>query len=153
MLTLFTESKRGSVARAAIGMKMMTESGKVGSDVFELEEGRPEIKKKKKGKPSYAVVSEGSERCLRTVVSIIQQNQQHGRATDLPSSLFILNMSILSVLNTAFSAPSHMISRPFDGFCKLLDLIYAHSFLTTCGRESESSWTSAARGSLPYRTL
>jgi hypothetical protein len=29
-------------------------------------------------------------------------------------------------------------------------LIYAHNFLTTCGRESEPSWTSAANGSLPH---
>jgi len=57
-------------------------------------------------------------------------------------------MSILSVLNTAFNAPSHMISRPFVGFCRLFVLIYAHNFFTTCGRESEFSWTSAASGSL-----
>jgi hypothetical protein len=68
--------------------------------------------------------------------------------THFPSSLFILNMSILSVLNTAFNAPSHMISRPFVGFCKLLVLMYAHNFFTTCGRESKLSWTSSASGSL-----
>ena len=97
---------------------------------------------------SYAVVSEGSDRCLRVSVSIVYRGQQRDKVTHFPSSLFILNISILSVLNTAFNAPSHKISRPFVGFCKLLDLIYAHNFLTTCGRESEASWTSAAKGSL-----
>jgi hypothetical protein len=70
----FTESKKRSVARAVIGMKisntLMTESGKVGNDVFGLEERRPVIKIEK---PSYAVVSEGSDRCLRAVVSTIHQ--------------------------------------------------------------------------------
>ena len=95
---------------------------------------------------NYTVVSEGSDRCLGASVSVVHRANNTG--TYFPSSLFILNMSILSVLNTAFNAPSHMISRPFAGFCKLLDLMYAHSLFTTCGRESESIWTSAARGSL-----
>lgn len=99
-----------------------------------------------KRKASYTVVSEGSDKCLDVFVSV--GSRAYDAGTHFPSSLFILNMSILSVLNTALNAPSQMISRPFVGFCKLLPLIYAHSFLTTCGRESESSWTRAARGSL-----
>jgi hypothetical protein len=100
---------------------------------------------------SYTVVSEGSDRCLGVYVSMVYRSQRCDKVTHFPSSLFILNMSILSVLNTAFNAPSHIISRPFVGFCNLFDLIYAHNLLTTCGRESEPSWTSAAKGSLPRR--
>jgi len=96
----------------------------------------------------YAVVSDGSDKCLRGVISMVRRMRDTKMGAYLPSSLFILNMSIFSVLKTAFSAPSHKISRPFDGFCSLLVLIYAHNFLTTCGRESESCCTSAARGSL-----
>ena len=92
-------------------------------------------------------------RRLRQVPSLGHQRVVHrvnnaNIGAYLPSSLFILNMSIFSVLKIAFIAPSQMISRPFDGFCSLLDLIYAHNFFTTCGRDSESTSTSAARGSL-----
>jgi hypothetical protein len=126
---------RGPVIRMKISNKADDRKQEVGEGMhLGGEESRDEV-----GNAFYAVVSEGSDRCLHAVVSIMDQSQQYDGDTDLPRSLFILNMSILSVLNTAFNAPSHMISRPFDGFCRLLDLIYAHSFLTTCGRESESS--------------
>lgn len=64
------------------------------------------------------------------------------------SSLFILNMSILSTLKISLKPSSQMISFLFSGFCMLFALMWFHSCFTVCGRDSLSTLRSADRGSL-----
>src|SRR3954469_5606758 len=61
--------------------------------------------------------------------------------------LFISNMVTLSLPKTLLSLSSARISRRFSGFCRLWDLMYSHTLLTTSPRGSGSGPTTAASAS------
>src|SRR4051794_9656139 len=61
--------------------------------------------------------------------------------------LFISNMVTLSLPKTLLSLSSARISRRFSGFCRLWDLMYSQTLLTTSPRGSGSGPTTAASAS------
>src|SRR3954453_19233929 len=56
-------------------------------------------------------------------------------------------MVTLSLPKTLLSLSSTRISRRFSGFCRLWDLMYSHTLLTTSPRGSGSGPTTAANAS------
>src|SRR6478752_5886311 len=61
--------------------------------------------------------------------------------------LFISNMVTLSLPNTSLSLLSARISRRLSGFCRLWDLMYSQTLLTTSPRGSGPEPTTAASAS------
>src|ERR671916_2046009 len=61
--------------------------------------------------------------------------------------LFISNMVTRSLPKTLPSLSSARISRRFSGFCRLFDLMYSHTLLTTSPRGSGPGPTTAASSS------
>jgi hypothetical protein len=66
---------------------------------------------------------------------------------------FIVNMCTRSVLNTLRSPASHTICRLSLGSCRSCALMYSHSRLTVCGRESCQPLASFQSVPRTYRLL
>src|SRR5215212_916155 len=76
-----------------------------------------------------------------------QTNRVHCQVKCRARCLFISNMVTLSLPNTSLSLSSAKISRRFSGFCRLWDLMYSHTLLTTSPRGSGPGPTTAASAS------